>query len=68
MTQTKTNNKSKLVGIILTLLGVAGIIYAALCQFGEGMNRNAAAGVLLSSIVITFVGVGQLYKKHPDDY
>lgn len=68
MAQSKTNTKSKLIGIILTLAGVAGLIYAALCQFAEGMNKNAAAGILLFSIVVTFIGISQLYKKHPDDY
>lgn len=68
MAETRRNSKSKLIGTILTLVGVAGLVYAAMCQFGEGMNRNAAAGILLFSIVITFIGIGQLYKKHPDDY
>lgn len=68
MGKSKTNTKAKVIGTILTLLGVAGVIYAAMCQFMDGMDRRAAAGILLFSIVITFIGIGQLYKKHPDHY
>jgi len=67
-TKSKVNTKSKLVGAILTLIGVAGLIYAAMCQFVDGMNKNAAAGILLFSLVITFIGISQLYKKQPDEY
>jgi len=67
-TKSKANTKSKLTGTILTLIGVAGLIYAAMCQFVNGMNKNAAAGILLFSLLITFIGISQLYKKHPDEY
>lgn len=67
-TKPKTTTKSKLIGTLLTLIGVAGLIYAAMCQFVDGMDKSAAAGILLLALVITFIGIGQLYKKHPDDY
>ncbi|GAA4101855.1 hypothetical protein [Mucilaginibacter panaciglaebae] len=67
-TKSKANTKSQLIGTILTLIGVAGLIYAAMCQFTDGMNKKAAAGILLFSLAITFIGIGQLYKKHPDEY
>jgi uncharacterized membrane protein len=64
----KTGMKSKITGIILTLIGIAGLIYAAISQFTDGMAKQPVAGILLVSIVIMFIGIGQLYKKHPDDY
>ncbi|WP_214073281.1 hypothetical protein [Mucilaginibacter sp. dw_454] len=66
--KSRTSAKSKLIGTILTLIGVAGLVYAGMCQFIDGMDKKAAAGILLLSIVLTFIGIGQLYKKHPDDY
>jgi uncharacterized membrane protein len=60
--------KSKITGIILTLVGVAGLIYAAIAQFTDGMAKQPVAGILLVSIIVVFIGVSQLYKKHPDEY
>jgi multisubunit Na+/H+ antiporter MnhG subunit len=64
----KDATKRKIIGTILTIIGSVGLIYAGLSQFADGMNKNAAAGVLLFSLIVVFIGVGQLYKKHPDDY
>jgi uncharacterized membrane protein len=67
-TNFKTGIKSKITGIILTLVGVAGLIYAAISQFTDGMAKQPVAGILLVSMIVVFIGVGQLYKKHPDEY
>ncbi len=67
-TNYKTEMKSKILGVVLTLIGVAGLIYAAICQFKDGMDKRAAAGILLFSVIIVFIGVSQLHKKHPDHY
>lgn len=64
----KDATKRKIIGTLLTIVGSAGLIYAGVSQFAAGMDKNAAAGILLFSIVIVFIGIGQLYKKHPDDY
>jgi uncharacterized membrane protein len=60
--------KSKITGIILTLAGVAGLIYAAISQFTNGMDKQPLAGILLMSLIIVFIGISQLYKKQPDEY
>jgi uncharacterized membrane protein len=65
-TNAKSDQKRKVIGIILTILGTVGIIYAAASQFAEGMSRHPAAGLLLFSIVIVFSGIAQLYKKDAD--
>ncbi|MBC7400067.1 MAG: hypothetical protein H7289_08990 [Mucilaginibacter sp.] len=60
--------KNKVIGIILTLIGATGLIYAGISQFTNGMDKQPAAGILIVSIIIVFIGIGQLYKKHPDEY
>jgi hypothetical protein len=67
-TNAKSGTKRKIIGTLLTILGTAGIAYAAVSQFAAGMNKNAAAGTLLFSIVIVFIGLAQLYKKDADQY
>jgi hypothetical protein len=60
--------KSKIIGIVFTLAGVAGLIYAAISQFTNGMAKHPVAGILLLSLLIVFIGVSQLYKKQPNEY
>ena len=67
-TNYKTGMKSKITGIILTLAGVAGVTYAAVSQFTDGMAKQPVAGILLASMIVLFIGISQLYKKHPDEY
>lgn len=67
-TNYKTGLKSKIAGVVLTLIGVAGLIYAAIAQFTDGMDKQSVAGILLFSVIVVFIGVSQLYKKHPDHY
>jgi hypothetical protein len=66
-TNVKRGTKRKAIGITLTILGTAGIIYAGALQFAEGMDRHPAAGMLLLSIVIVFSGIAQLYKNEADE-
>jgi hypothetical protein len=60
--------KTKIIGAIFTILGVMGLIYAAISQFTNGMDKQPVAGILLGSMIILFIGISQLYKKHPDEY
>ena len=67
-TNVKTSMKSKVWGTILTIAGSAGLVYAGISQFMDGMDKRAAAGILLFSILIVFIGIAQLYKKQSDQY
>jgi hypothetical protein len=60
--------KSKITGVIFTLAGVAGLVYAAISQFTNGMAKHPVAGILLLSLLIVFIGVSQLYKKQSNEY
>ncbi|MGF7079251.1 hypothetical protein [Mucilaginibacter sp. UYCu711] len=60
--------KSKIIGVVFTIAGVAGLIYAAVSQFTNGMAKHPVAGIVLVSLLIVFIGISQLYKKQPDEY
>ncbi|MFD2148499.1 hypothetical protein [Mucilaginibacter antarcticus] len=63
-----SGRRTKIIGTLLTVAGAAGLIYAGISQFADGMDKRAAAGVLLFSLIVVFIGISQLYKKHSDDY
>jgi hypothetical protein len=67
-TNVRTGMKSKVIGTVLTVLGTTGLVYAAISQFMDGMDKRAAAGILLFSVLIVFIGIAQLYKKQSDQY
>jgi hypothetical protein len=64
----KSPVKRKIIGTILTIIGCAGLVYAGMSQFAEGMDKRAAAGTLLFSLIIVFIGISQLYKKDAEEY
>lgn len=60
--------KLKFAGIILTIIGVAGLTYAVFAQLTNGMAKSPIAGITLVSILVVFIGVAQLFRKPADGY
>lgn len=65
--QTKAMNVKRLFGVILTILGIAGLIYAAVIFMNQGGGQVKALAVYgILGAVFFFTGIG-LIKTTQDD-